>query len=144
MTVEVGMIMGDEEYVLDMSVAPISDDLLLGCDFLDEHDVTINTRRGLEVKEKWVDCLVDKKQNKVSIVLVSEATTIPPSSEALILGKTENSQLIETCFLLMEPALGDSPDVLVALCRVDQYKPTIPVRSSGFCWIFIAVGIQET
>lgn len=144
MTVEVGMIMGDEEYVFDMSVAPIADDLLLGCDFLDEHDVTINTRRGLEFKEKWVDCLVDKKQNKVSRVLVSEATTIPPSSEALILGKTENSQQIETCFLLMEPALGDFPDVLVAPCRVDQYKPTIPVRSSGFCWIFIAVRIQET
>lgn len=30
MTVEVGMIMGDEEYVLDMSVAPISDDLIIG------------------------------------------------------------------------------------------------------------------
>lgn len=63
MTVEVGMIMGDEEYVLDMSVAPIADDLLLGYYFLDEHDVTINTRRCLEFKEKWVDCLVDKKQN---------------------------------------------------------------------------------
>lgn len=73
MTFEVGMIMGVEEYVLDMSVAPIADDLLLGCDFLD-----------------------------------------------------------------------DFPDVLVAPCRVDQYKPTIPVRSSGFCWIFIAVRIQET
>lgn len=77
-------------------------------------------------------------------MLVSEDTTIPPSSEALILGKTENSQLIETCFLLMEPALGDFPDVLVAPCRVDQYKPTMPVRSSGFCWIFIAVRIQES
>lgn len=82
------MIMGDEEYV-----APIADDLLLGFDFLDEHDVTINTRRGLEIKEKRVDCHVDRKQDKVSRVLVSETTTIPSSSEALILGKSENSQL---------------------------------------------------
>lgn len=105
------------------------------------YNVTINTRRGLEFKEKWVDCLVDKKQNKVSRVLVSETTTIPPSDEALIQGKPENSQLIETCFLLMEPALGDFPDVFVAPCRVDPYKPTIPVRSSRFCWIFIIVRI---
>lgn len=42
MTVEVGMIMGDKEYVLDKSVAPIADDLLLGCDFFDEHDVQCN------------------------------------------------------------------------------------------------------
>lgn len=42
MTVEVGMIMSDKEYVLDKSVAPIADDLLLGCDFFDEHDVQCN------------------------------------------------------------------------------------------------------
>lgn len=29
--------MGDEEYVVNLYVAPIADDLLFGCDFLDEH-----------------------------------------------------------------------------------------------------------
>lgn len=51
-TVEVKLIMGDDEYAVDMYFAPIADDLLLGCDFLDEHDVTINTRRGLEIRGK--------------------------------------------------------------------------------------------
>lgn len=54
--VEVELIMRDEEYVLDMYVAPIADDLLLGCDFLDEHNVTINTRRGLERKVGRLPC----------------------------------------------------------------------------------------
>lgn len=46
-TAEVEMTMGDEEYVLDMYVAPFAYELSLVCDFLDEHDVTINTWRGL-------------------------------------------------------------------------------------------------
>lgn len=122
------MIMVDEEYAVDMYVAPMADDLLLGCDFLDEHDVAINTRRGLEIRGKWVDCLVDRKHDKISRVLASETTTIPPSSEALILGKSENSQLIDTCFSVIEPALEDVPYVFVAHCLVDPYKPKIPVR----------------
>lgn len=126
-TVEVKMIMGDEEYVLDMYVAPIADDLLLGCDVLDEYDGTINTRRGLEIGGKWVDCLVERK-HKISRVLASETTTIPPSSEALIMGKSENPQLIDTCFSAIEPVLEDLPDVCVAHRLVDPYKPKIPVR----------------
>lgn len=127
-TVEVKLIMGDEKYVVDMYVAPTADDLLLGCDFLDEHDVTTNVRRGLEIRGKWVDCLVDRKHDKISRVLASETTTIPPSSEALILGKSENLQLIDTCFSAIEPALKDLPDVFVAHCLVDPYKPKVPVR----------------
>lgn len=90
--------MGDEEYVVNMYVAPIADDLSLGCDFLDEHDATINARRGWEIRGKWVDCLVDRKHDKISRVLASATTSIPPSSAALILGKSKNSQLIDTCF----------------------------------------------
>lgn len=67
------MIMGDEEYVLDMYVAPIADDLLLGCDFLDEYDVTINTRRGLEIGGKWVDCLVER-----SMIRSQECSLVRP------------------------------------------------------------------
>lgn len=127
-TFEVKLILGDEEYVVNMYVAPIADDLLLGCDFLDEHDVTINTRRGLDIRGKWVHCLVDQKHGKISRVLTSESTTISPTSEALILGKSENSQLIETCYSAIEPALEDLPDVFVAHCLVDPYEPKIPVR----------------
>lgn len=57
--VEVKLIMGDEKYVVDMYVVLIVDDLLLGCDFLDEYDVIINVRCGLEIRGKWVDCFVD-------------------------------------------------------------------------------------
>lgn len=127
-TVQVKLIMGNEEYVVNMHVAPIADDLFLGCNFLDEHDVTINARRGLEIRGKWVDCLVNRKHDKISRVLASETTTIPPSSEALILGKSKNSQLIDTCFSAIEPALEDLPDAFVAHCLVDPYKPKIPVR----------------
>lgn len=51
--------MGDEEYVVNMYVVLIVDDLFLGCDFLDEYDVIINVRCGWEIRGKWVDCFVD-------------------------------------------------------------------------------------
>lgn len=69
-----------------MSVASIADNLLLDFVIVDEHDV--NTRRGFEIRGKWTDCNVDQKHDKISNVLASETTTIPPSSE--ILGKSEN------------------------------------------------------
>lgn len=44
------------------------------------------------------------------------------------MGKSENPQLIDTCFSAIEPALEDLPDVFVAHRLVDPYKPKIPVR----------------
>jgi hypothetical protein len=69
----------DDTFVWDMYIAPIADDLLLGCDFLDDQSVTINTRRGLEIQGKWVECHVNRKQDSVSRVCVDDTITRRPS-----------------------------------------------------------------
>ena len=47
---------GSLKFEWPIYIAPIGDDLLLGCDVIYEKDITINTRRGLEVLEEWIEC----------------------------------------------------------------------------------------
>ena len=53
-------------------VASIGDDLLLACDVIYNKDITINTRRGLEVLGNWIDCDLIGKTDQVARVLLKE------------------------------------------------------------------------
>ncbi|CAG2216578.1 unnamed protein product [Mytilus edulis] len=79
---------GPLDFIWSVYIAPIGDELLLGCDIKDEHDITINTKRGLEIKGQWINCDVTRRSDKVARVVLKEAVTIPANSEVILPGHT--------------------------------------------------------
>ncbi|VDI55275.1 Hypothetical predicted protein [Mytilus galloprovincialis] len=78
---------GPLDFIWSVYIAPIGDELLLGCDIIDEHDITINTKRGLEIKGQWINCDVTRRSDKVARVVLKEAVTIPANSEVILPGE---------------------------------------------------------
>ena len=50
------------EFKWHVHVAPITDDLLSGCDVLDALDMQVSPRWGLWLKDRWLPCEVTRKQ----------------------------------------------------------------------------------
>ena len=119
---------GSEQFEWSIYVAPIGDEILLGCDIIDDKDITINTRRGLEVKGQWINCDVIRKEDKVARVILKETVTIPANSEVILPGRSVNSECLDTRFCSIEPVVQDERNLLVARCLVDPYQDTVPVR----------------
>ena len=67
-----------------MYVAPIGDDILLGCDIIDEMDITVNTKRGIQVKDQWVECEITRSHDTVGPVKIARAVTVPALSEFIM------------------------------------------------------------
>lgn len=80
---EVSVEIGPLKFLWSIFVALICDDLLLGCDVIDEKDITINTKRGLEIQGVWIDCDVQRRSDNVARILLKEIITIPPNSEVI-------------------------------------------------------------
>ena len=119
---------GSEQFEWSIYVAPIGDEILLGCDIIDDKDITINTRRDLEVKGQWINCDVIRKEDKVARVILKETVTIPANSEVILPGRSVNSECLDTRFCSIEPVVQDERNLLVARCLVDPYQDTVPVR----------------
>ena len=49
---------GEYNFTWPVYVAPIRDEILLGCDVIDAMDITVSTKRGIQIKDSWVDCEV--------------------------------------------------------------------------------------
>jgi len=111
-----------------MYVAPIGDEIIFGCDIIDDKNITINTRRGLEVQGEWVNCDVIRKADQVARVLLKETVTIPPNSEVILPGRSVNLEVLDTRFCSVEPVFEDERNVLIARCLVDPYENIVPVR----------------
>lgn len=109
-------------------VAPIGDELLLGCDIIDEKDITINTWRGLEIQGKWLNCAVHRRSDKIARGLLKYNTCIPPNAEVILLGFSYNSEVFDTRYASIEPVVEDGRHIFVARCLVDPYKDIVPVR----------------
>lgn len=125
---EVAIELGPVKCVWPVYVAPISDDILLGCDIIDNYDITINTRRGIQVQGCWVECDVTRKSDKVARILLNETSTIPGNTEVILQGHCENAEVLDTRFGSIEPITEDERNIMVARCLVDPYKKIVPVR----------------
>ncbi|CAG2251419.1 unnamed protein product [Mytilus edulis] len=119
---------GPLDFIWSVYIAPIGDELLLGCDIIDEHDITINTKRGLEIKGQWINCDVTRRSDKVARVVLKEAVTIPANSEVILPGLSINSEILDSRYCSVEPVFEDERQIIVARSLVDPYKETIPVR----------------
>ncbi|CAC5373041.1 unnamed protein product [Mytilus coruscus] len=125
---EVSVEIGPLNFLWSIYVAPIGDDLLLGCDVIDEKDITINTKRGLEIQGVWIDCDVQRRSDNVARILLKETVTIPPNSEVILEGHGVNCETIDTRYGSIEPVIEDERKILVARCLVDPFQDNIPVR----------------
>ena len=105
---EVSVTLGPSEFSWSIYVAPIGDNLLLGCDVIDEMNITINTKRGLEVQGVWIECDVDRKSDQVARILLHDTVTIPPNSEVVIEGIADNSKVIDTRYGSIEPVFENA------------------------------------
>ncbi|VDI63695.1 Hypothetical predicted protein [Mytilus galloprovincialis] len=113
---KVSVEIGPLKLLWSIYVAPISDDLLLGCDVIDEKDITINTKRGLEIQGVWIDCDVQRRSNNVPRILSKETVTIPPNSEVILGHLGVNCETIHTRSGSIEPVMEDERKILVTRC----------------------------
>ena len=76
--------LGHKQFTREMYIAPIGDDFLLGCNMVDELDITINSKRGIQIDEKWIDCDVEREtEEKLARLVLTENVTIPANSEII-------------------------------------------------------------
>ena len=125
----VSMRVSQIEFKWHVHVAPITDNLLLGCDVLDALDMQVSPRRGLWVKDRWLPCKVTRKPCGKTLVLVvlQEVTEIPAHHELVTWGGIPRGSWERGPCALLEPVPKELGGILVARALVDTRGP-IPVR----------------
>ena len=76
--------LGEFEFNWPVYVAPIGDDILLGCDIIDQMDITVNTKRGIQVKDQWVESEITRSHDTVGPEKIARAVTAPALSEFIM------------------------------------------------------------
>ena len=89
---DVELRLGNETFVWPVYIAPIGDNLLLGCDIIDEKDITINSKKGLHLNGEWIGGETNRQSDEVARVITKEPITIPANSEIIIFAKGLNSE----------------------------------------------------
>ena len=108
-------------------IAPINDDMLLGCDFLDTFHVAVDTHRGLLISGNYLPCEIIRKKNTAILVAVKEAVDLPPLTEQVVPGEVLGPSC-ETPVALLEPEVEDGSRVLVARSLVTPDGGSTAVR----------------
>jgi hypothetical protein len=103
--------LGSQSFDWPMYVAPIADDLLLGCDVLYDKDITVNPKKGLEVDGQWVECevvrtpsqlmvartLVDSSEKRISVRLMNLSASPVKLKNGCVIGKLQAvDELVQT------------------------------------------------
>jgi len=125
---DVELRLGNETFVWPVYIAPIGDNLLLGCDIIDEKDITINSKKGLQLNGEWIGCETKRQSDEVARVITKEPITIPANSEIIIFAKGLNSEDLSSRYTVIEPVVEDDRKLIVARALVDPYSNNIPVR----------------
>ena len=126
---DVQLQIGSQQFRWSVFVAPIGDEMLLGCDIIDEKDITLNTKCGLQLNNEWIDCDVSRKAEKKSIqVTIKRSVTIPANTEFVITAKSEGNESIGSRYGILEPVTEDKRSIIVARTLVDPGGRGIPVR----------------
>ena len=84
----VALKLGDQSFSVDIYVAPIEEEMLLGLDFLRQHGVTIHLQQShLRIGDKHIPMRYSKPSpNRVAQVSVPKRTATPPNREKRITG----------------------------------------------------------
>ena len=117
--------LGNEKFTWPVYVAPIGDSVLLGCDSIDDKDITINSKRGLQLGGQWICCETERCTDGVARVRIKDPVTIPANSEMVIQGKGENS---DTRYSVLDPVVEDNRKQMIARTLMDPFEQRIPVH----------------
>ena len=119
---------GGHQFEWDVYLAPITDDLLLGCDIIDKLDLTLNTSEGLGLNGKWIPCNIHCRLNQVSRAQLEETVTIPASSEFLTAGKIIGESSFTSQYATIEPIFEELGELMIARAVVDTLKQDVQLR----------------
>ena len=100
--------------------------MLLGCDIIDNKDITLNTKRGFQINGEWVCCELLRKPNTVARVKLKRAVTIPSNSQFVVSCVSDSE--IDSDSAIFEPLFEDQRAIVVARAVVDPRSRKIPVR----------------
>ena len=127
-TIDVDFKLGEYEFTWPVYVAPIRDDILLGCDIIDEMDITVNTKRGIQVKDQWIECEIIRSHDTLGPVKIARAVTVPASSEFVITGSCSVKPDDEGQTFVFEASENAQQHLLVARGLVSPKTGTVPVK----------------
>ncbi|VDI18815.1 Hypothetical predicted protein [Mytilus galloprovincialis] len=102
---QIEMKLGNEIFTWPMYVAPIGDSVLLGCDLIDEKDITINCKRGLQLNA---------------------------NSEIIIAGEGYDTEGLSSRYSILEPVVEDSRKIMVASTHADMCEYIGNITSASY------------
>ena len=131
-TVELNIVIEDETFVWNAYVADISDDGLLGFDFMHYYNCSLEARRGLRVNNRLFKCDI-MSEMLTCPVFAKFDTVIPANSEFVVAGEIQNVDLVNgSTNAVIEPIYSGATvkQLHVAACLVDATRNDIdlPVR----------------
>ena len=119
---------GEFEFTWPVYVAPIRDDILLGCDIIDEMDITVNTKRGIQVKDQWVECEITRSHDSIGPVKVARAVTVPAYSEFVMTGLCNSLPAEEDKTFIFETSEVAKEKLLIAKSLTRPKSCKIPIK----------------
>ena len=129
---QIEMKLGNEIFTWPMYVAPIGDSVLLGCDLIDEKDITINCKRGLQLNGEWIECQTTRQIDGIARVRIKEAITIPANSEIIIAGEGYDTEGLSSRYSILEPVVEDSRKIMVASTHADMCEYIRNITSASY------------
>ena len=127
---QVEILLSNHFYSWPVYIADTGEDFILGADFLDEQDITVQIRQGLLHHSDWtLECVLERKNDGLSQIRLMTPWTIPAQHEAIcpvpipILAVKDKSEQ------LFEPS-NHSPGegIIFGRILVTRASPTLPLR----------------
>ena len=115
-------------FVWPVYAAPIRDDLLLGCDLIGEMNITVNTKRGIQVEDKWIDCEVISSHDSTAQMKVARAVTVPAKSEFIMRGHCNAAIAIQNQTFVFEATKEAHEKLFIARSVLQPTSNKIPVK----------------
>ena len=119
---------GTTSFVWPVYVAPIRDEVLLGCDIIDEKDITVNTKKGIQIADTWIPCTVIRSVDPSPKVKLSRSTTVPANSEFILTGNCDHISLSDITDYILETTEESKEKVLIGRCVITSTSNKVPVN----------------
>ena len=112
-------------------VSPLTSEVILGLDFLREHEAVVDVKKSeIRMGDKVVALHLSPpscpKVDAISRVCLSTSTTLPPYSEKVVMAECKGPLQSGSC--IIEPGSGERLPVAVARALVEPKGGRIPVR----------------
>ena len=126
--IEANIELNGHQFLWPVYVAPISDDFLLGCDIIDDKDLLVSSKRGVQIGSEWISCEVTRRPCEIARLKLDRNVVIPGNHEVVIPVSTSGVRSTQMKIAALEPVVEDQRDILIARCAVDLQNRSVPVR----------------